>query len=107
MSFGDGNLREQLEMLEEDNKRLKETNAKLCDEVNDLAMQNNVLFASLEKERRGKARKFDRKRIDFRCGSCKTRFYIKFKDRTHGEWTRYMPPAYCPRCGEKQATQTD
>ena len=36
---------------------------------------------------------------NFTCPNCGGCYHIK---RKKGDWMRYMPPAYCPGCGEKQ-----
>lgn len=34
----------------------------------------------------------------FRCPYCKTSFHIR--RCVDSQWLRYMPPAYCPKCGK-------
>ncbi|MBQ1450066.1 MAG: hypothetical protein IIZ12_03930 [Eggerthellaceae bacterium] len=35
---------------------------------------------------------------NFKCPNCRESFHIK---RYNAHWVRYMPPNFCPMCGER------
>ena len=43
-----------------------------------------------------------RKGAFFVCKKCRIPTYIKYRPHVTGSWIRFMPPMYCPVCGEKQ-----
>lgn len=41
---------------------------------------------------------------NFKCPSCNESFHIR---RYNSHWVRFMPPRFCPMCGERVADQVD
>ena len=39
---------------------------------------------------------------NFRCDVCGVSYHIRRNRKTGGDWTRFMPPNFCPGCGTKQ-----
>ena len=62
-------------------EKLERANARLCMEINEA-----------DRTPRTPVRRF-------RCPHCKTSYHIK--RCVDSQWRRFMPPRYCPGCGEE------